>query len=92
MAKIKRWTLVEIEWVDSCHTSGWTTVEGYDWKDHADSLHNKTTGYVAHRDKETIAVVQSHQDKWTHGHPRTMDAIMMIPLCAVKRMTVLKKS
>jgi len=89
--KPKLWDIVQIDWLDSMHTTGWVKWHDNDWSHEANSLKHKTVGYVASMTDEYISVMQSFQDLWEDGHPKVFDALMTIPRKAITKITVLAR-
>lgn len=82
MKKIKKWQLLEIEWVDSSHTSGWKNSKEHEGEPVIDY---RTVGYLLQETKRTITVTQSICDYLQEDSSRMIDAIMDIPKVAIKK-------
>lgn len=83
MKNIKKYQIIEIDWYDSMHTSGWTKESDIELTLEQDVLH-KTVGYFIKQNKVTLLVVQSRNNKHTY-----VDAIMEIPLKSIVRIKFL---
>lgn len=77
----KKWQIIEIEWVDSIHTNGWTYEDKLDLDDKY--LNHKTVGYFYTRTKHAITVVQSRSNDG--DEKSNVDATMTIPLLAIQK-------
>lgn len=83
--------IVEIEWVDSNHNTGWTNVEAAaEFANTKLSLTCKTTGYLLSETKDRISIVQSLSWRQDDEPPESVDAIMTIPKRAVIKRRYLK--
>ena len=72
----KKFDIIEIEWVDSQHTSGWIHESDYEFG--LESIQHKMIGYFLNETKYLVAVVQSYCLKeYDGGH--NIDSIMEIP-------------
>ena len=79
---MKRYTLVEVTWVDSDHSSQWTLVSDLDHKMELPML-CKSVGYFLAESAHTFDIVQSHSYV---GHPdEQIDGRLRIPKVAIKR-------
>lgn len=85
------WDIVQIDWLDSMHTSGWLKWEDITWGQQK-CLQHKTVGYLAAQDKVSVTVIQSFQDHWQDGHPANIDAVMTIPRSAITTILILARS
>lgn len=84
---MKRYTLIELTWVDSDREDAWKLVSELDMKKEMPML-CKSVGYFFAESDATIDIVQSHSyvglpDEQIHGRVR-------IPKVAIKRKRVLK--
>lgn len=79
--KLKRFQIIEIEWQDSCHASGWMAADKILYRD-VDYEH-RTVGYFLKETRHGIAVVQSRRDELTANV--MVDAHMEIPKAAITR-------
>ena len=60
----KEMPIVEVEWVDSNAEGGWSSVEKYEATMEEDpSLLCKSSGYLLHKGKRTLMIVQSQSKK-----------------------------
>lgn len=91
MKNPRLWDIVQIDWLDSMHSSGWHCTTDVDWKGRSSILPHKSVGYLAYRDRQSVTLVQSITDTWEDGRPTNVDAIMTIPRCAVTGITVLAR-
>jgi hypothetical protein len=82
--KIKKWQIIEIDWLDSCHLAGWTRDE-FDWD--LKDLEHKTVGYFIKETKYSIAVIQSRKAE-VKEKGTSVDALMEIPKVAVTKIRV----
>jgi len=84
--KLKKWQIIEIEWLDSCHLFGWT-------KDNLDfeqkDLEHNTVGYFLKETEYSISVVQSRKHE-VKEKGTSIDALMEIPKVAITKLSVLK--
>jgi hypothetical protein len=80
--KFKKWDVIEILWIDSCHVNGWNK-DNFDY-DKAD-LEFRTVGYFLKETKYSIVVVQSSKRK-TKDEGTSIDALMEIPKVAIEKM------
>ena len=77
---MKKYQIIEIEWLDSLHLSGWQKEEQIETS--KEKLHHKTIGYFIIEDKKSIIVCQSYQ---INEEKKMVDAIMEIPKkCIIK--------
>lgn len=84
--KLKKWQIIEIDWLDSCHLSGWTRDDlTYELKD----LEHKTAGYFLKETKYSINVVQSRKAE-VKEKGTTIDALMEIPKVAITNVRLIK--
>jgi hypothetical protein len=87
MAWPKAMSIVEVEWIDSNSEGGWSSVEQYLKSATAgDTLACRSTGYLFHKDKRSLTLVQSQSQK--SGY--VADSIT-IPRFAVKSLRVIDK-
>lgn len=91
IADAELWDIVQIDWFDSMHTTGWVKWDHVDWANESNSLKHKSVGYLAHQNEESVSILQSLQNTWDEGHPKNIDAVMTIPRCAITRMRVLAR-
>ena len=77
----KKWTPVEITWLDSTHASGWTFDDASKPKD--EHLEQITVGYFRCNTDKSINVVQSMSANEHYDGSRSIDARMQIPWCAI---------
>lgn len=79
--QLKKWQIIEISWIDSVHTNGWTFEDSARLDDKF--LRHKTIGYYFKETKLGLSVIQSKSDD---GEDKAnVDAIMTIPKVAVKK-------
>lgn len=84
----KHMPIVEVEWIDSAHHSGWTTKA--DWEGSLDAkpyITCRTAGYLLRKSRDAVSVVQSSQDDGSEY----IDSVMIIPRVAVTSIVILKK-
>jgi hypothetical protein len=81
---IPQFTIVEINWLDSVHGTGWHHLE--DLTTDIKSIPHSTVGYCVHYDKDSIIVVQSKSTE--KDHP-SIDSTMQIPRCCIKSIRTL---
>lgn len=79
---MKKPTIVEIEWVDSCSVGGWHRPEHFT---EASIANCRTVGYILERTSRHIVVVQNYGDD-----TRNVGEGMAIPAKAIKRVRRLK--
>lgn len=91
LKKPKLWDIVQIDWLDSMHTTGWLHWKDHDWNHEVNTLVHKSCGYVAQITEQSISLVQSFNDQWKDGNPALVDAVMTIPRCSITAMTVLAR-
>ena len=75
---MKKYQIIEIEWFDSLHFSGWINEEKVSLSTLEEITH-KSIGYFLKENKISILIIQSHQ---TTESPE-VDAIMEIPKIAI---------
>jgi hypothetical protein len=75
--------LVKIEWIDSGHVSGWTRRSDL-VLDKGTDLMCVTVGFVLHHSELSISVCQSFKRECYREEDRMVDAVMEIPMVAVK--------
>lgn len=84
--KLEKWKIIEMDWLDSCHLSGWTKDDlTYEQKD----LEHKTVGYFIKETKYSISVVQSRKAE-VKEKGTSIDALMEIPKVAITKIRILK--
>ena len=84
--KLKKWQIIEIEWLDSCHLSGWTRDDlAFEQKD----LEHNTIGYFIRETEYSISVVQSRKNE-VKEKGTAINALMEIPKVAITKLSVLK--
>jgi len=71
---MKKYQIIEIKWLDSLHTSGWTKESNVECS--TKKLFHKTIGYFLIEDKLSIIVIQSQPEE---GKDKFIDGIMEIP-------------
>ena len=79
--------LVKIEWVDSSTGAGWITYEGRDISDD-NSLPCCSAGWVIAVTDDAVTVSSNITGMWTENFQ--FHSTMTIPVCAVRKVTVLK--
>ena len=71
---MKRWTKVEVKWLDSCHLCGWQDMDDVTetkvWK----SLTQMTMGYIFLWEDDFVTLVQSFSDE-----NDSVDGVFSIP-------------
>lgn len=78
--ELKKYQKIEIQWLDSMHTSGWLKENTV--KPSKEKLKHKTIGYFIEEDKLSVLVCQSYQENEEVKH---IDSIMEIPKgCIIK--------
>ena len=75
MVKKKPYKIYRIDWLDSCHGSGWVKVENYQ---PSETLMVSSIGYLIHEDEVSITIVSSY----THATGEIHTA-QEIPKCAI---------
>lgn len=83
---MKKPKLVLVEWVDSHYSHGWKNVE--EFKDLAKNIHCESVGWLLQENKRVVVIVPHltrDDDELLQGTGE-----MIIPRCAVTKMTVLK--
>lgn len=80
---MKKYPMVEVEWVDSVRTGGWRTVEDYERA--AGSAVCRSIGYTFKSNRKDIVLVQSLDP----GNGNVTDSIS-IPRSAVRKVTRLE--
>jgi len=76
---MKKYQIIEIEWFDSLHVSGWKEEKDIELTTKEEMLH-RTVGYFLKEDDKSIIVVQSRNEL------KAVDAIMEIPKgCIIKK-------
>lgn len=69
---------LEIDWLDSMHTSGW--IKETEVEPSGEKIIHRTIGYFIKQDKQSLLVCQSYQ---VFTDIRLIDAIMEIPQKAI---------
>lgn len=77
--------VVEIEWLDSVHSSGWHRENNPDWIVKDSDLEHKTIGYYLTQTAKSITVIQSHGTPDRDTGKRNVDAEMSIPIRAITK-------
>lgn len=81
--KLKKWQIIEIDWLDSVHDNGWKFEDTAMERAQDKFLKHKTIGYFLKETKQFIAVVQS---KSNDGEDKSnVDAVMQIPKAVIKK-------
>ena len=80
----KDYKKIEIEWLDSMHDSGWQKFSNFDPSENL--LKHKTMGYLIYESKTLVAVCQSFG---VEREDPTIDNVMQIPKCAIKKINKL---
>lgn len=81
-----KWSIIEIDWLDSCHLSGWTRDElDFQLKD----LQHKTVGFFMKKTDYSISVVQSRKAE-VKEKGTSIDALMEIPIVAISKIRIIK--
>ena len=86
--KLNKWQIIEVEWIDSCHVFGWSKDSDYVFSD--DDLVHNTIGYLLKETNYSIAMVQSRISKPSKTARNSVDALMEIPKCAIRKLRQLK--
>lgn len=80
--KIEKYSVVEIVWIDSVHSSGWRWEKSQTFGSKKEITH-KTVGYLLDQNKQTTVVTQSMKIKIEEDGDRCIDAVMEIPNVAI---------
>ncbi|HDY68436.1 hypothetical protein LCGC14_2861820 [marine sediment metagenome] len=80
--KIKKYQIIEIEWLDSLHTTGWMKEESVQTTP-LEKMKHKTLGYFLREDEKSLLVIQSYGN-FIEGSPM-VDGIMEIPKGCILR-------
>lgn len=84
--KMKKWQIIEIDWLDSCALGGWSRDNlTYELKD----LEHKTVGYFIKETDYSISVVQSRKNK-VQEENTSIHSLMEIPKVAITKIKVIK--
>lgn len=78
--KLKKWQMVEIDWLDSCHLSGWNRENNIDFA--RKDLEHKSCGYFLKETDYSLSVIQSRKSD-TSVPNISVDALMEIPKVAI---------
>ena len=82
MKTLTQWPLnkkVEVEWIDSCSSHGWTSVEEH--RENGTTAHCRSIGYVISQDKAFLCLAQS-----MGGTTQNVADVISIPMVAVLKM------
>lgn len=86
--KLQYRQIIEIDWLDSCHQSGWLSESSVN--NSIRDVSHRSIGYYLSEDKQQITFVQSYQNFGKKEDDRKVDAIMQIPKCAITKIRILK--
>lgn len=75
---IKKFTKIEIFWIDSVHDSGWQQLSNF--KASEEQMDHRTVGYVVHESNISLSVAQSFGE---NRNDTTIDSVMMIPKVSI---------
>jgi hypothetical protein len=78
---------VEVTWVDTQAKGGWRTPEVE--RERSETMLATSVGYLLHRDKGRIVLVQSHSPETEHGEELVADSLT-IPASAVQKVRPLR--
>ena len=83
--------LVLVEWVDS-HSSRdtWTGLD--ELKGKTRHLHCRTVGWIIEKNKQVLMLASSFSSSERNGEPAHASGDMAIPIEAIKKITILRKS
>ena len=84
--KLKKWQIIEIEWLDSGALSGWTKDE-LDFK--KKDLEYNTVGYFLKETDYSISVIQSRKHAVVE-QGTSINALMEIPKVAITKLNIIK--
>ena len=89
--ELKRWDIVEVEWLDSVHEGGWRKIKDIDSEPDPDQwLKHKSIGYVLEVTKQAVGIVQSRQSQ--PDDKASVDSHMCIPKVAITNITIFNSS
>jgi len=84
--KLKKWQIVEIEWLDSCSVNGWNKDNGISYQ--KSDLEHISVGYFLKETEYSIAVVQSIKKKVSEENT-SINSIIEIPKVAISKIKLL---
>lgn len=88
--KLEQWEKIEVEWLDSAHTSGWRSIKNVEENLKREELLHRTVGYLFKDTGYSLAIVQSIGPECKENdNIRNVDAIMEIPKAAITKIEIL---
>ena len=81
---MNKFQIIEITWLDSLHTSGWTKEDAAEMSP-LNQMKQQSIGYFLRENKRAILIVQSKRDDGYY-----VDAIMEIPKVSISKIKRLK--
>lgn len=86
MKKYKPYELIEVDWLDSCHLSGWSRLKNISFN--KKDLMHQTSGYFFKETPYSVCIVQSK--KMYPEENSSVDAMMEIPKVSILKVKKLK--
>ena len=89
--KLKKYDLIEIEWMDSIeNTSGWHTEKSFKFDEHYSFLVQKTVGYLIKESKDAISTSKC-RGMISHEGGFDFNGLWTIPKGCIKKIRKLKR-
>ena len=87
MKELKKYQIIEINWIDSTSTSGWkSSIECLG----EPQIEHKSVGYILQETKKSITIFQSMSEYKLEDGGVNIDAILSIPKVAITSKKFLK--